>query len=299
METGYTVADLKEIYDSGLIAKEVAKIANISSSLLLKWFRKSGYGTRSPRTQYIVNEDYFKIIDSEEKAYWMGFIWCDGYVGTRIRRGRAKESWFELSLNIFDKPHLEKLNSAVSSNYIIKEYSATSSKSKNEFKASLRIFNKKFCEVLIKEYDFVPQRTDIEKLKRKIPTSLAKHFIRGLIDANGSIVNFYDNGKNKEDVSVQLSSRSEELLQYVQDHFIEEGILNTYRKIHKSTNSECMYIIFRGLKQTNRILKYLYSDSNCYLDRKYKKYLDALKVYDRRELFFAKKLETAHTKVSI
>lgn len=28
--------------------------------------------------------NYFNTIDDPNKAYWLGFIWCDGYVGKHI-----------------------------------------------------------------------------------------------------------------------------------------------------------------------------------------------------------------------
>ena len=34
------------------------------------------------RRKYQVNEFFFDEIDSEEKAYWLGFIYADGYVNT-------------------------------------------------------------------------------------------------------------------------------------------------------------------------------------------------------------------------
>ena len=30
------------------------------------------------KKRYEYNHDYFECIDSEDKAYWLGFIWADG-----------------------------------------------------------------------------------------------------------------------------------------------------------------------------------------------------------------------------
>lgn len=49
------------------------------------------------------NEHIFDSIDTEEKAYWLGFIFADGYISSR-------DNAFELSLKAEDKEHLDKFN---------------------------------------------------------------------------------------------------------------------------------------------------------------------------------------------
>ena len=34
---------------------------------------------------YKANFNYFDKIDSPDKAYWLGFIWADGYIAKRTR----------------------------------------------------------------------------------------------------------------------------------------------------------------------------------------------------------------------
>lgn len=36
------------------------------------------------------NEHYFDNIDDEHKAYWIGFIWCDGYMAIRNRKEKIQ-----------------------------------------------------------------------------------------------------------------------------------------------------------------------------------------------------------------
>lgn len=43
--------------------------------------------SKIPNKKYKVNEDYFKLIDNQDKAYWLGFLYADGYV--RIHQGRS------------------------------------------------------------------------------------------------------------------------------------------------------------------------------------------------------------------
>jgi hypothetical protein len=54
---------------------------------------------------YTYNTNYFDCINSSEKAYWLAFIWGDGYVCKRFRNGFWNYE-FKLSLSEIDNSHL-------------------------------------------------------------------------------------------------------------------------------------------------------------------------------------------------
>jgi len=55
------------------------------------------------------NENIFDVIDSEEKAYWLGFIYADGYIASAPLNPNVRTEYsFELSLASFDFKHLQK-----------------------------------------------------------------------------------------------------------------------------------------------------------------------------------------------
>lgn len=54
------------------------------------------------------NEHIFDNIDTEEKAYWLGFIFADGYISSLNAKYK---NVFELSLSIKDLNHIKKFNS--------------------------------------------------------------------------------------------------------------------------------------------------------------------------------------------
>src|SRR5438105_237351 len=56
------------------------------------------YGLGKLQKRYKVNENYFKVIDTEEKAYWLGFITADGCIHDRT----AKSHVFNITLNEID-----------------------------------------------------------------------------------------------------------------------------------------------------------------------------------------------------
>ena len=145
-----------------------------------------------------MNYNYFDSIDTEEKAYWLGFIFADGNISKseRIYKGKIKKGnyRFEVSLKDTDREHLEKFAKEISFEKEIK-ISQTNSKAK---RCRLYFNNKHFWNTL-NNYGCTPNKS----LTLKFPnisifkdTSLIKHFIRGYVDGDGSIA--YKNAKHTD-----------------------------------------------------------------------------------------------------
>lgn len=45
------------------------------------------YNNHMPKKNRVFNDRYFENIDSQEKAYWLGFIFADGYITSHSRHG--------------------------------------------------------------------------------------------------------------------------------------------------------------------------------------------------------------------
>lgn len=54
------------------------------------------------KRKYILNQNFFDDIDTEEKAYWLGFLYADGY-------NNEKRKEVKIRLAIKDEEHLLKL----------------------------------------------------------------------------------------------------------------------------------------------------------------------------------------------
>ena len=85
------------------IAK-VAKKFGVDRLRLGELLRNSGIDTNARRRKFSLNESYFETIDSEEKAYWLGFILADGCL---------KGHQFCLCLSECDKYILEEFNKCI------------------------------------------------------------------------------------------------------------------------------------------------------------------------------------------
>jgi len=214
----------------------------------------------------------------------MGFIWCDSYV---CRRDRSKNNFFtyefKLSLAEKDKEHLDKIKLFLNSTHPIKMY-----KSKNGFKKEgeefiteyrLYICNNYFAGNLFNNFGLIPHRFEINKLINHIPEIYYKDFIRGILDADGSLRSGYtyrSNGVVEYQCHIKFYTYIE-LLQFIQNIFLKEKLINVeskFKKRHEGKDGECSGLTYCGALQVPKILNWLYKDATVYLDRKYNIYLD-------------------------
>lgn len=80
-----------EMYLEGQTYSNIAKEIKTKSSKVSSYLKSLGYGLRPKNTlinheylsnsrKHCVDEDYFSEINTENKAYWLGFLFADGYI---------------------------------------------------------------------------------------------------------------------------------------------------------------------------------------------------------------------------
>ena len=224
-----------------------------------------------------INKEYFDKIDTPNKAYWIGFIWCDGSVMTRTR-GKSKEYLLKIDLMSQDYKHLEKLNKDMDGEYLIKKYNYT----KNSFGVCgicrLSIYNKYIVLNLIEKYGIFSHRINSNKLLNEIPINYRKDFIRGILDADGSFSKYtvLDRGNVRNKHSLRFGA-SPEILRYIEDYLIESNIINEFKrkltKRHEDRDGNYFQLTLSGRPNVMNTLSLLYDNTDTYLDRKYEKYI--------------------------
>lgn len=213
-------------------------------------------------------------------AYILGFTCADGCVHSRTL------SW-ELS-NKFcsDKNLLEKIAKEIGSTYKIEER-------RSSFR--LRINSVALISSLSK-FGIVPNKTKILVFP-SVPVSFLRHFIRGFLDGDGWISMRAKRKSNEINLGFVNGSRDfmEGLVQALKTNVPIRNF--NLRSSHKTTkngsSSVYFHIDFYG-KDVYEILSYLFedlSDEDLFLDRKYKKQQEAIKLFheSQRRLKFGKK----------
>lgn len=99
-----------------LSIKEIGMIFGFSSIVIYRILKENGIDFENRK--YKVNHNYFEKIDTEEKAYWLGFLYADGYV--RIHKQRSGQ--LKLKLKKMDIEHIEKFKNTIESTQTIDSY---------------------------------------------------------------------------------------------------------------------------------------------------------------------------------
>ncbi|MGL5712608.1 MAG: hypothetical protein ACRCX2_06290 [Paraclostridium sp.] len=253
-------------YNSGLSIAKISKLMKLDRGTISKTLKENNIIIRSNR-KHNFHIDFFEKIDSERKAYWLGFIYADGTLSSVNAVDKFK-SRTTLNISSKDLNHLEIFAEDLNydKNYI-RIYTPKGTYSQNPM-CRLDLNSRKMCSDL--EY------LGLDKLKSDrtsiptnyIPDKLINHFIRGFFDGDGSICSYTTQKHNYKMFSFSIIG-VEPILEKIQHILMSHCNLNKTKLIpypHKSIN--VFNLSYGGTTQVNRIYNYLYQDASIFLARK-------------------------------
>jgi DNA-binding transcriptional regulator WhiA len=221
------------------------------------------------KTKYFYNKDFFNNIDTEEKAYWLGFMYADGYV-TRSNSGAS----VGIELKKSDYKHLKKFNKSIGGNIDVtfreRKVSFKDNPDYNKKKevAIIRIYSTEMFKDLVLN-GCTENKTFTIKFPSNLREDLIRHFVRGFFDGDGSLhVYNHSQRKHLKYVGCNFTSASEEFLTSLRAILYEKNIFSYITQFKK-----CHQLCVRRQSDVLLFLKYIYDDANIYLDRKYNLYL--------------------------
>ena len=194
----------------------------------------------------------FETIDTEEKAYWLGFLYADGSVG-------SKEHKIELGLAEQDLKQIEKFRDFIG---IMNKISYRPSTKSYRYS-----FRSESCKEDLIRQGCVPKKSLILKFptNEQVPLKLIKHFIRGYFDGDGWFTN------TEECFQVGIIG-TEDFIKGFLDSIEIENKNNKIFNVHRENGAK--RYVFGAYQDVLNFLNWIYKDSNVYLDRKYEHYLD-------------------------
>ena len=212
--------------------------------------QKRNFCGKSCRQNYDVsyNKDFFSVIDSEEKAYWLGMIGADGWLDERDKA-------LGLNLHKKDKSHVKKLAKLFKVN--VNDYNK---------KCRCMVYSKTVFKDLIGK-GITPRKSlkDNIQVFNHIPKNLQKHFVRGWFDGDGSI-GFY---KRKKYCQYQFSITGTPRVLKKLFLIIKNEVDITYKgKLYDDRSVKSFR--FGGKWQVFKVGEWLYRGASIYLERKKK-----------------------------
>lgn len=223
---------------------------------------------RESRLTYQYDENYFSEIDTPDKAYWLGFIYADGFITKRANGSPV------FGLTLADKEPLEKLNECLWSNKPIGKYKKTNSYSDKSTEYKLAFCSSKMVSNLEK-WGCVENKTFKLKFPTFLSNELIPHFIRGYFDGDGSVFLHIQKVKDKEYAMLGsqfcgIKSFLIDLAKYID---AESCIYKDKRK-----ETDCWRIQLESNIRSLKLYHYMYHNSgNMFLTRKRKKFEDFIK----------------------
>lgn len=251
--------------------KEIREYFGVTEGVINRWLKESNITKRNKNQKYSFNENVFDSIDTPEKAYWLGFLWCDGYVAFRNNRN---EYTTKLQLSVKDIKHLERFKEFLSSNHPIHTYKGKSFDVEDYESCRLMITSTYLGKKLQDDYGLVPHRSKTKKLLSKIPFELLSHFYRGVFDAEGSLT-IYETSEGYLKSVFALDTYSELLVSF-QEYLIGIGLKSNYiqiQKRHEDRDGEAKSLKLCGVQQDLSLMELLYKEATIYLPRKFDKFL--------------------------
>lgn len=234
--------------------------------------KRNGVKTNSiseSKQKYSIDESFFEKIDTEQKAYFLGFLYADGY-------HHEKTCTIKLDLQEKDVHILYQLNDAIKSNKPIKNYKRNMNLDNGSYAGSkdtfrLMISNKKISSDL-KAKGLMQAKSLILEYPDFLNEDTERHFIRGYFDGNGSV----STPKNKNNIFTFIGATP--FIVKLQERLINElGLSKTKISNRWDHLKEISTIGYCGTGSCLKFKDYIYKDATLFLTRKKEKF-DTMKI---------------------
>lgn len=190
-------------YNKEVISREAKEIMGLEFD-----FKRKSY----------VNLDYFKEIDTPEKAYWLGFLAADGYiVGNELN----------IQLQQSDKLHLQKFSDAINGNLTIRDINGKNNFGTEYHHHRVSLKSSKMVEDL-RKYGITPKKSLI-LTKPNISSIFFNYWILGYMDGDGCV------SKNKKKIRISFTG-TKAVMNFIKEQLNSKAVIslehrckNTYK----------------------------------------------------------------------
>lgn len=209
-------------------------------------------------TDLFKNKNYFKTIDSEDKAYFLGFLLADGNISKTSNR-------LCFTINSDDDYILETFKEKINSSNIVRRYVVHDKRTNKNYNSSVFQVSSKELKEDLSNLGFTPYKSEYFDFSSIKDNKYFNHFLRGLFDGDGYVA-------KKGSVTMLISTK--EFLEYLSATYFSNSFLLI--NVAKTKNVWRAYI---NSKETSlSFLDFIYKDATIFLKRKYEKYKEMKRI---------------------
>lgn len=237
----------------------IGKQYGLSQPVIRKAVLNMGFIPQQRRSD--LNESYFDVVDSETKAYWLGYLAADGTVRVREQvdkygNHKTHGNSIHLKLSTMDEEHLKKFRDEVCPNSVLKYSTSVVKTKKGNISTSNNVVLNLYSNYLVSQIvdKGVGPRKTFTIGKPNIEGKYIKHYIRGLFDGDGCVS--IEDGKR---LNYKITTASENMNTFLSELFESLSINMVRRGIN---------CIIGRKEDTMKFYNYIYDDATVWLERK-------------------------------
>lgn len=260
----FSIEDMNSIitlYNGGKTTQEIGMMYNVADETIRRWLDKYGVGRR--QSKYTIDEYYFDNIDDQNKAYFLGLLYADGY-------HNIQKHSISITLQLEDRHILESFSELMQSTRPL-HFVNNNVKNVNWSDCyKFTIINKHVSDMMLK-YGVSQAKSLTLDFPYWLSKELYPHFIRGYFDGDGHIVK----SKYKYGMSIVGTERFCSALQNI---FLNDLGVESHMYISTTPDKSTRTLMITNKRSSKIFFDYIYNDANLYLKRKHDVY--KLKYYN-------------------
>lgn len=244
-------------FQSGMRTPAIAEKYGCSRNTIVRVLEMAGLKLPpvGAERKHFFDETFFENVETEERAYWLGFIAADGTVSDK------KWSLF-IGLAACDRDHLEKFAAAIKTTSSIFNLTTRGDHYGQRESARIQIWSKKLVQQLAKLG--ITPRKSLTAEPWAAPPHLAHHYWRGVVDGDGWLYKRERRGCVEWTCGMCGSLAMAEGFR----NFVKER-LNVDANVRKSSNCDSIFVVtYCGTCLPQQVTKLLYEGATVSLDRK-------------------------------
>lgn len=255
VKPNYTKESLIDLVNAGKTVKEIAAVYKVCPSSIGRAMRKMDITYNLQVRKIDKDHNFFETIDTEIKAYLLGFLIADGCVYDNTR--------FGIMITKDDEEIVTLLKNNISPDSFVKNLQNTKGAKNRRPQVLIRINSEKLVSDLAK-YGVVPRKTYKPIKLPNISDELIWHVIRGIFDGDGCITL---GGRKKNLRRVNITNGNPAIIYSIRDFLLSKGI-----KCSTSDRGSCFSLNVDSQEHVFNFGTNIYKNSNFYLKRKFTKF---------------------------